>query len=483
MRTMRWVRRRLLSPLTFALLLCLGGCALMPHRALAQGSNDALALVPKLLDVLDRDGFTVQRGAAAHYDTFQRVCAGLTQTGRYNNVGAPYLTLALPAAPEEAGQLSVVADFRLRTDEAVLIVGRTPPPAAYFSYQTFLDARWNEQSAGPFRPYDELFAYLGDTVNSMTIQTTGGPDPYNRPLALLITGHRKTQERLRAALLAAGYPAAAINTEVLAPSLARFGYRRTADLFTFLHRVAIPQPGSEQAVQDYIDHPPLAVFRVRPKVEFAPDPLDAPVLRPRGSGRTEMDLFPAIEKVRRAVLEACGAGLRATELDTSLPFDEGYPAVQRGVAWIPGVVDGSVGLTRDTVYLATPWFDLPEDGFAIAYGVNHAATGKATYSSLTVYLDPVLQFGVATAQSPQFYGTATRYLPDDPASGRLYVWKVARHCNGEPNCVEARPNGPCAAVSPDAKVRIVFRAYAEPATKAGPDHVELLYDRVIVFTR
>ena len=347
---------------------------------------------------------------------------------------------------------------------------------AYFSYQTFIYARWNESSA----KNDGLFAYLGDTVNSMTIRTTG-PDPYDRPMALIMSGHGITQERLRAALLAAGYPAAVINTETLAPSLVRFGYGATADRLNFTLRLAIPGPGSEQAVQTFLDSPPLAVFRVRPKVAFDPAPLPAPVLRTRGTGHTEMDLYPTLQKLRQAVLDTHGSGYKASDLDTSPWFDEGYPAIQRKLKWAPPVADGPVLTTRDANYLATPWFDLPEDGFAIVYGVNHAASGKATYSSAAVYLDAIQQVGVAGARSPQFSGTAAPYLLGDPSADQFYVWKVARDCSNQPNCMEAR--SPCAAVKPDAKVRIGFRAYVEPATKVGPYDVELLYDRVILFTR
>ncbi len=448
--------------------------------ASAQEGIDPLARVPRLLQLLNRDGFEVRSGEITHADPTQLVCGGLSVSGWYNNVGAPYLQVNLPPAPEETVTLAPEV-YRLREDEAVLLVGWTPPPVVYFSYQTFLFGKWYENSKGPFSPYELVYSYLGDTVNSMTIQTTG-PDPYNRPMVLIMTGHRKTEEHLRATLLAAGYPAAIINTETLTPSLVRFGYAEKADGLTFLNRVARALPGSEQAVQDYIDAPPLAVFRVRPKLAFTPDPLPAPTLRTRGTGRTEMDLYPTLQKLRKAVLDRYGADFQASELDTDLPWPEGYPAIQRQLGLIPGVQDGSVGVGRDANYLATPWFDLPEDGFAMVYGVNHAASGKATYSSLTVYLDPMRALGVTTAQSQQFPGTADLYLPGEPAVDQFYVWKVTRDCHGEPDCIEAK--SPCEQqISPDAKVRIAFRAYAEPSTKVGPYDVELLYDRVIVFKK
>ncbi len=270
--------------------------SVMQHGAYAQDGDDPLALVPKLLERLESDGFAVQRGSVTEVDLVQLLCQGAVPTAFYNNPGAPYLLVRLPQAPEETAPASTPFFYRLREDEAVLVVGRTPPPMAYFSYQTFIQSRWNEISAN----YDTLGAYLGDTVNSMTIRTTG-PDPYDRPMALIMTGHGMTQERLRMALLAAGYPAAVINTETLAPSLVRFGYGATADQLNFALRLAIPGPGSEQAVQKFLDSPPLVVLRVRPKAAFAADPLPAPVLRTRGTGRTEMDLYPTLQKLREAV--------------------------------------------------------------------------------------------------------------------------------------------------------------------------------------
>lgn len=164
---------------------------------------------------------------------------------------------------------------------------------------------------------------------------------------------------------------------------------------------------------------------------------------------------------------------------------EGYPTIQRDLAWNGPAREGSLGYGRDSNYLASDWFDLPEDGFAIVYGVDHAATGKATYSSASVYIDQTLATGIQTVDTATFAafpGTANSYyLPTDPAAGKFCVWKVARNCMGDPYCMEANPPSQCTVMSPDAPVRIGFRGYAEPATKSGPADVELIYDRVIVF--
>lgn len=490
-----------------------GLCAVILPRALAQGSNDPLANVPKLLQVLDRDGFEALQGQFRILDPVSMACTVRPDgTGRtfipttwYNNV-EPYMSVILPPDWENANPLfplqrAIPVNYLLRQDEAILVIGSTPPPMAYYSFQTMLFARYNpatknydRATGGFYAPYEAVVAYVGDTVNSLTIRTTGST-PFNRPMAFISTGNRQTQERLRAALRSAGYPDSLINTEALPPALVRFGYE-TGDQFLFTMRLAIAD-GGQQAFNEFEtsvqNGDVMKVFRVRPKTSFSSDPLPAPVLRTRGTGRTEMDLFPTMEKLHQAILDHYSRlGYNAEELDTFLPdyIPEGYPAIQRGIAYMGPGHDGSAGYGRDANYWASPWFDLPENAFAIAYGVDHAATGKAIYSSLNVYLHQTIAAGIATANSSDFKahpGTASQYLPGGPGIEKFYVWKIARACSGDPTCLEAKLPPPvwdkaCGSkIPPDAPVRIAFRQYMEPPTKVGPTEAELLYDRVIVF--
>jgi hypothetical protein len=493
------------------LVLGLAPCALTQRRAFEPGGNDPIAKAQKLKDVLNRDGFEVLQGSFRMIDPVPMACKGGIPTTWFNNV-QPYMTLTLPGAVddyilsnrwENTTRVLPGVSYLLRQDEALVIVGSTPPPMAYFSFQTFLFGRHNSATAADFfKPYQVMFAYLGDTVNSLTVQTTGST-PFNRPMALISTGNRKTQERIRAALRAAGYPDASINTETLPSSLLRFGYDN-ADQFLFLWRTAIAE-GGEAAMKEYQEKvadpkfSPLRVFRVRPKAEFPSDPLPAPVLRTRGTGHTEVDLYPTLEKLHEAILNENKA-YSAEELDTSWPdsprfFPEGYAAIERRVAYLDPSDLGSGGYGRDANYRVSSWFDLGPEDFAIVYGVDHAATGKATYSSAAVYLDKTLAAGVSGADSADFAanpGTASKLLPGEPGIDKFYVWEVRRNCNGKRGCMEASlvrpqdkaacdPNGGPQKIAPGAPVRIGFRQYAEPATKVGPADAELVYERVIVF--
>jgi len=108
------------------------------------------------------------------------------------------------------------------------------------------------------------------------------------------------------------------------------------------------------------------------------------------------------------------------------------------------------------------------------------ATGKATYSSFTIYGGEWNGVGVVTDQD--FSGTAEAYLPNDPNAKYLYVYKIARHANNDQHCFEV-PTGPGAyGIALDKPLYITWRSYLEKATKTGPSYSEIVYDRAIKFS-
>jgi hypothetical protein len=116
--------------------------------------------------------------------------------------------------------------------------------------------------------------------------------------------------------------------------------------------------------------------------------------------------------------------------------------------------------------------------FLIIYGVNHVATRKVTYSNFAVYgADGWNGVGAVT----DLDGTAQAYLPDNPNAKYLYVYKIARNCNGDPHCFEV-PTGPGAyGIGLDQPLLIGWRLYLEKATKTGPSYDEIVYDKAIKF--
>ena len=177
--------------------------------------QDRIAL-DKFESALNRDGFDVHPGNAGSLNLSEAWCAETpgVEHALYTNM-APYLRLRIPKSADEP---QVLADgFQLLPDEAIVLIGPTPPPVKYFGYHAFLFTR-----TFPDGSRQQLFATLGDTVNNATIKTIG-PTPFDSPVVMIFTPDRGTDERVRMALLRSGYPAAIINTIVIPSEMLHLG--------------------------------------------------------------------------------------------------------------------------------------------------------------------------------------------------------------------------------------------------------------------
>ncbi|MCC7296000.1 MAG: hypothetical protein IT188_09190 [Acidobacteria bacterium] len=459
--------------------------------AAEQGSNPPGGDIALFKAVLEEAGFTVQEGAYGYQDAIALCSAGLIENCMGANVEAPYLAYKLPQAPgqktpsmkvDPASGLAFA--YPMRNDEAVVQIGRTPPESAFFSYQSYLTMRY-DPGLGRHKAF---FNSIGDTINNLTININRAAEsPFNQPVMIISTADQGIDRRVRAAAQSAGYSSEMINTDVIPSSVVTMGLEGRVDLFGFVSRVAVP--GDKSKLDAYIKNPGSVVLRLTPKEAATPDPFPAPALRVRGTGKTELDLLPAVEDLRRAIL-ARHENLEALEIPACVALPEGFNAIQSGI--------NTIGDNRDAAYFSTievdAWTkpddsrraagfvlpDSPED-FLIIYGVNHEAAGKALYANSVVYGLPYLN-GVASVDSRTYQNSAVVYLPDHPQARYLYAWKIARNSHGDPHCLEV-PVGPQRyGIALDEKILLFFRAYLEAATKVGPAHNELITDRLIIFS-
>ena len=430
---------------------------------------------------LEEDGFIVQEGKLGHIDLIELYNRGLTPDCSANNPSSPYLTYFLPAAPGQVVK-NLVTDApvnpehqglwvtnRLRPDEAVIYVGKTPPVCSYFSYRSYLQHRFFPEEES----YKRIFADLGDTLNNLTIKTdSAGEDPFDRNTIIVTTADRSIDQRVRAAALSAGYSPSIMNTDVIPSALVRMGLGEETDTFSWAVRAAFFH--DEEAGKRFVENPPALLLRVTPKDPVQLDPYEVPPLRVRGTGRTELNLMGALNDLREAILKK-HRGLEVKEMVTSVWLYEGYDGIQRGI--------DILGPNRDAIYLRTEPFILGGDPneFVIVYGVNHAATRKATYSSCSVYGEKALN-GVGAVASPELMGTAEDYLPGHPEAKYLYVWKIARSDGGDPHTLEVPWGVKAYGVELEEEAFIGFRMYLEPATRVGPIWSEIIYDRAIHFS-
>ena len=443
---------------------------------------------------LERDGFRVTPGDPIKFDPIGKYCETGTRypNALYANYGAPYTAAALGPSPRVMDILpdelkNVVGElpiFRLAPDEAIVLAGLTPPPEAYFSYQIYLATR---KFPGKDKP-DLLLNSLGDTVNLQTINTIG-PDPFERPMVFIFTADQGVEARIRAALRRAGYPASIINTVVVPSATLKMGFERGSDTFLVANRNALW--ADKTAGHAYVENPTFRVARVTPRVEATFDPFPAPPLRVRGTGQTEIDLTPTLAKLRDAIVARYeGLGYSAEEYITKTVAYEGYDFTERQVT--------TLGDTRDALYLGAG--DLPEFGltdamtlkegeFLIAYGLNHMATGKATYVNLNSYTSGQSKMALGSAFPVDLKDSAYQFL-SGPDAEMTYAYKISRNCAGEDFCLTlAVPIEGCKnkddgtdILTDTSPLGIIFRLYLEPPTSIGAAFPEVVYDRVIKFT-
>jgi hypothetical protein len=447
---------------------------------------------------LEKDGFTVQEGEFGYLDSIKLYSLGLMPTAGGNNPTTKYIGYFVPPTPgQEVDPLvaeyskalglsgNTTSYWNLRPDEAVVFVGRTPPECKYYSFDPA------QQTAIYENEILWTWTSIGDTLNNLVIKTEGTPNgrpgnPFNQTTVIVHTADRGIDQRVRAAAHAAGYRDVIINTMVFPSSMLHMGVEDYSDLFSAYIRPALykdPQAGS-----DYLNNTPAVIFRITPNDSTKLDPY----------------LMDDLEQLRNAILEKY-SDLDARELPTSQWFPQGNDGFQKGImVYGPGSDACYLWTATQTLSAQLPWtYDnsqyLPfiekfypfvrdsevtlgdsANEFLIVYGVDHVATGKATYSNFNVYGSDGWN-GVGGATNLDFGGTAQAYLPYNPNAKYLYVYKVARNCNGDPNCFEV-PTGPDDyGIALDQPLLIAWRLYMEKATKTGPAYTEIVYDKAIKF--
>lgn len=508
------VRRALVVVSVLAVGLAGGSSALPDGRsAAAAGSAPAAAQgaaqtptrgvrheVARFKRQLAKSGYVSQQGDATVFQLNDKYCSGFLFSAMWPNPQSPYIITRLPEVPGQAPNTNRVPDltfggipaavtWHLREDEAVVIVGTTPPPMAYFSVDLMMLK--GALNVGPV-----VWPSIGDPTNVATIRTTGR-SPFGRPFAVVVTGNRHTQAKVDRMLAAAGL-GGATNNKPIPSSMFRLGLGENADQFLLAMRTAVPKPGFVAARDAYQAAPPLQVFRVRPKggsadatkPVYARAPFAVPRMRVPGTGKSELDLNPTLQLLRERII-ARFPGYAAQDVPLDQRIEESYPGLQIDAATDPPAA-GIGAASSDARYLFSAPFALPEGSFAVAYGIDHRATGKVTYSSVSIYADPEAAVALQTEQSPELQGSARDFIADQPNAGKFYAWSFSRAGAGGPTGAHVSALPPidtafCAQYGTSRPVdlgtmQVWTRSYMEPATKTRPALSELLLDRLLVFT-
>jgi|GEM_PF-2146222 len=234
--------------------------------------------IQSFISTLEERGFIVQQGQLSHVDFLKLCSEGIVDNCLGNNVDALYGGCALPPAPnqdpspEQDPPINYDPDnpnnypanivyikpgfvYKLRPDEAIVLIGQTPPPAYYFSFRSYLAFVQNK----PDKDYSEVFttgddytgvyhriaASLGDQLNNFRIWTDNTPggaagEPFNSSTIVIITADKSVNQQIRDALGVAGYSSDIINDDIIPLELVNMGLEKGKDTFISIVRIEIP---------------------------------------------------------------------------------------------------------------------------------------------------------------------------------------------------------------------------------------------------
>ncbi len=487
--------------------------------------DDIYENVGNFTSVLEDRGFIVQRGELRYVDILKLCSEGIVDSCMGNNANSPYAVCLLPPAPNQdpsRGQdppsgynpdnldnypanidfIAPGGTYKLRPDEAIVFIGKTPPPARYFSFQSYLGFVQNKVKKDYSEYfttgnddtgfYHRIFAGLGDSINKFNICTDNTPqgkggDPSNSSTILITSAAQDVNDQIRDALTSAGYSPNIINNDNIPMELVNMGLEKGKDTFLFVMRAAL---WAEKYVGDaYINNLDrfMQVFRITPKTPYVDlNPWPIPDLKMRETGTTEFQIVPNVRNdldyLRKEIInEFGGTEYNHIDLNTNLWVLNSYEGILQDV--------DVLGDNRDATYLKTDNFELTtDDDFVIIYGVNHEQTEKVVYTNSCFYGVELLN-GVAVANiTVEFTNSATEYLPEGYEKAKYYyVCKMARKVDEDSLITipysTGNPSGKAYGVDNNKEAFIGFRLYIDQEALVGPALFDVIWDRAILFTK
>ena len=425
--------------------------------------------VKQFVEELEKAGFIVTQGNMRQADPVAMFAARYTPDCNGNNAKNPYVLIQIPPHPEQTFANRLPFSYRLDENEAIVILGKTPPPCEFFSYRSYLLNRVSFETMTRIK----IFASLGDTLNIGNIRkASNDPDPFNKNIMIISTANQPTENMIRNAAKKSGISNETIFTDIIPETLVNMGINPNDDEFLFLHRTTHFK--DEVLKEEFLNDPGYYIFRVTPKKDIVELYFPIPSLAIRGSGTTEMSYTPVMEKLQREIIS------RFPEYTPRIFYSsqwltEGYEAIQK---WLK-----VLGESRDALYTRTDDFILDEDDFLLVFGVNHHASGKSLYSNFSIYGSQYFN-GQGGISNHQYENTALEYLPNEDLAKDFYVWFVSRKQLENVENVLMVPSTPLPYGVPlGHQAFIGFRSYLEPGTDVGPITSEIMLDRVILFSK
>ena len=473
-----------------------------------------------------------------------------TYDGCYlQNPDAPYGLIMLPPHKDEMidkyfgfpvleGDLS--ATWHLNPNEAILLLGITPPECKYFSfsnylYSRFTDSDWLPNSSIPKYKHMcppgsesercEIFASLDDSIN-LDRGLNLPSEKFNSFFALIISPSIKATNIIQQGLRMINIPATVISNYSYPGKHLNLGIESKDDTFLTIMRTAFYK-NITQANQ-YFNEIPFKVLRLEFSSKYS-NLFDKKPLVKRDYGQHDATIinqsldymknvqYILVEQVIRNVTEKSknlknNWSLQIAYTQSGVP-ENGFECINNGQRCLGDCRDTIYPVNSETYNIASICnrlqnlnhtgiisCDGTSDGLLtdnsddkyIVVGVNHAKTQMARYSSLSVY-DSKYLWGVYTIGNDDLENTVNAYIQHqvlhDPdiaqATPYMYIYEIRRDCENINNCITIPStfNKNIPFIPYDDVVIIAERMYNNPVTHVGPDKDSVILPIVLHFRR
>ncbi len=494
----------------------------------------------RLTQALRKQGFEVNRGYAKLWTiedcqyTYNRIglCLG-------NNPAAPYIIVAAPPWPDET-QIAEISTlwgpgppkyedvFRLDPQEAIIMLVQMPPPARFFSEQSWIFTR-----QGTYKTDSETYLHmkaltpsvlptfvvplffrnvpnlpedipervlvassLNNPINHVVIERQA-KTAFGQQRYFIVTPDGYMDTEVRKAFDRIAVSEKAIFTDRI-PSKVKLGLDLASDDFVTWFRYLQPDDGGGPGTPSYIwrKNLPIAVLRVRhtnhepqPYPEFTTANLEA---------RSAFNEKSTFQSDLSGLVSAVRSKWPCPNVDCSDWGPTSFMDLETDPIWEVGPRCMPIGenCLLDNWDMALQLYGRPSvdngEVYAIA-GTLGTRTGNATYVALGV--NRVSQYvGVANLSDDALKDTASGYayqVPGNkcPAEGHekttdcLFLYYFTRNCSivenatGEKNCFEIDEK--LVPLGKNETLAFSLRNYIRPETQRGPDSSLVLPAMVI----
>lgn len=501
----------------------------------------------RLMHQLDKQGYEVMRGYFKLYTTDDcDVSYEVMHTCYGNNPAAPYVLPVVPPWPDNPGPGEWVdpatmgalgrtadgynASYRLDPREALVIVGRLPPHAAYFGMKTYLFTRAGELctespqynwigshvpalfptffSLVPNEPGSaprvQIIADLSNSTNNVVISNQSGR-VWDQLRYFIVTPNPTMDAAIREAFTKIGTADHDIFTEKIPQYFAsesnppncpdaaalHFGLDQPADDFVTLIRYAMPV--DDDAADRWRERLPLVVLRIR-NLDADQQTYQWENFEQRTpSNPPETSYSSNLETLTQAVCDIWNTeGNQDCSQWKPLLNLQAAPLRLSGPSCVPAWMN-CLAPNEDTTYQMSAKLPLDPEHFYAVVGALSTATHNATYVGLGLN-SSAKQLGFGNISDEDLAGSATGYS-NAVSSDKFFVQYFARDCSGLAEQLPAGVSFRCYSIgdtlpycydSSDLQCDMLvlsLRGYLRPGTQRATDKNSVLTSKLIRLTR